>query len=196
MPQCRPNPMVKIAIRPGRARPHIYSKVMSLPGLRSVAVLLCAAAMTSAAFFSPSWAQSGEQKPAEPNKPASGSAGETGKPEAATRTDQIAEASRALTGPAANPECVWLGQRVVGLLWRDDLDTAFRHLELYDRFGCPGGHVQVTFRCVVRQGNIDPKSTETLNARVHSCWINPALIPTAAAAQPSTAQSSGGTNTR
>ena len=195
MPQCRPNPVVKTAIRPGRARPHIYSKVMPLPGLRPVAVLLCAAAITSGAFFAPAWAQSAEQKPPEASKPAA-PAGEAGKPEAATRTDQIAEAGRALTGPAANPECVWLGQRVVGLLWRDDLDTAFRHLDLYDRFGCPGGHVQVTFRCVVRQGNIDPKSTETLNARVHTCWINPGLFPTAAAAQPSTAQSGGGTNAR
>jgi hypothetical protein len=62
-------------------------------------------------------------------------------------------------------------------MWRDDLDTAFRHLDLYDRFGCPGEHVQISFRCVVRQGNIDPKATETFNARVHSCWINPALPP-------------------
>ncbi len=53
------------------------------------------------------------------------------------KIDEIAEASRVLTGPAGNPECVWLGRRVVSLLWRDDLDTAFRHLDLYDRFGCP-----------------------------------------------------------
>ena len=30
------------------------------------------------------------------------------------------------------------------LLWRDDLDTAFRHLDLYDRFGCPSAHIQAT----------------------------------------------------
>ena len=52
----------------------------------------------------------------------------------------------------ANPECMWLGRRVVSLLWRDDLDTAFRHLDLYDRFGCPAGHIQTTFRCVVPAG--------------------------------------------
>ena len=62
---------------------------------------------------------------------------------------------------------------MVGLLWRDDLDTAFRHLDLYDRFGCPAGHIQATFRCLVRQGNIDPKAADTLNGRVHACWINP-----------------------
>ena len=67
-------------------------------------------------------------------------------------------ATRVLTGPAGNPECVWLGRRVVSLLWRDDLDTAFRHLDLYDRFGCPSAHIQATFRCLVRQGNIDPKA--------------------------------------
>jgi hypothetical protein len=40
----------------------------------------------------------------------------------------------------------------------------------------------MTFRCVVRQGNIDPKMPETLSARVHGCWINPQLQPPAAAA--------------
>ena len=80
-----------------------------------------------------------------------------------------------------SPECVWLGRRVVGLLWRDDMDTAFRHLDLYDRFGCPGPHIQSAFRCVVRQGNnIDPKSSQSLNARVHSCWLNPSASQTAA----------------
>jgi hypothetical protein len=86
-----------------------------------------------------------------------------------------------MTGPAARAECVWLGERAVGLMWRDDLDTAFRHLDLYDRFGCPGEHIQISFRCVVRQGNIDPKATTgTFDARVHSCWINPALLPSPA----------------
>jgi hypothetical protein len=89
------------------------------------------------------------------------------------KVDAFAEAERVLGGPAANPECLWLGRRGVSLLWRDDLDTAFRHLDLYDRFGCPSGHIQATFRCLVRQGNIDPKATDTVNSRVHSCWINP-----------------------
>jgi hypothetical protein len=74
---------------------------------------------------------------------------------------------------------------VVNLLWRDDMDTAFRHLDLYDRFGCPGPHIQAAFRCVVRQGNIDPKSPQSLNSRVHTCWINPASPPAAAAEAPS-----------
>ena len=55
------------------------------------------------------------------------------------KADEFAEAAQAINGPAGNPECVWLGRRVVVLMWRDDLDTAFRHLDLYDRFGCPTG---------------------------------------------------------
>ena len=101
--------------------------------------------------------------------------------EAQRQIEEFAEAARQVNGPAGNPECLWLGRRVVGLLWRDDMDTAFRHLDLYDRFGCPGGHIQSAFRCVVRQGYIDPKSPQSLNARVHSCWLNPTQQPVAAA---------------
>src|SRR6266404_8994532 len=99
------------------------------------------------------------------------------------KTDEFVEASQAINGPAGNPECVWLGRRVVVLMWRDDLDTAFRHLDLYDRFGCPGGHVQATFRCLVRFGAIDPKVPDSLSGRVHACWINPAAQPQPAAVQ-------------
>ena len=99
------------------------------------------------------------------------------------RTDEFAEAAQVINGPAGNPECVWLGRRVVRLMWRDDLDTAFRHLDLYDRFGCPGGHIQAAFRCLTRfGGQIDPKVAETLDSRVHACWINPASQPQQAAA--------------
>src|SRR5260370_459212 len=98
---------------------------------------------------------------------------------------EFAEGEKLLGGPAANPECLWLGRRVVSLLWRDDLDTAFRHLDLYDRFGCPAGHIQATFRCLVRQGNFDPKATDTLNSRVHGCWVNPNAEPQGTAAVPS-----------
>ena len=104
--------------------------------------------------------------------------------------DEFAEAARQVSGPAGNAECVWLGRRVVGLLWRDDMDTAFRHLDLYDRFGCPGPHIQSAFRCVVRQGaNIDPKNPQSLNTRVHACWLNPGS-GTATAAAPAPAAAS------
>ena len=127
-------------------------------------------------------AQSAEPKPAE--KPAQPPVEAKEK-----KIDEFAEAERVLGGPAANPECLWLGKRVVGLLLRDDLDTAFRHLDLYDRFGCPAGHIQATFRCLVRQGTPDPKATDTVNSRVHTCWINPS-----AEAKGTAAATSGTTN--
>jgi len=109
------------------------------------------------------------------------------------KTDEFTEAAQAINGPAGNPECVWLGRRVVRLMWRDDLDTAFRHLDLYDRFGCPGGHIQAAFRCLTRfGGQIDPKVAETLDSRVHACWINPNAQPQqAAAASPAAAATQG-----
>jgi hypothetical protein len=134
--------------------------------LRVVRILAVVACTTSFASF-PLQAQNSDAKQGEAAK------GDAAK-ESAGRLDEISDAARNMMGLAARPECVWLGERVVGLMWRDDLDTAFRHLELYDRFGCPGDHVQVSFRCVVKHGNIDQKANETFNARVHACWVNPA----------------------
>jgi hypothetical protein len=153
-------------------------------------VIALAALLTFAPSGAAVWAQ-GDQK-GEPQKAQPGQPGD----KETKKADEFAEAARLLNGPAANPECVWLGRRIVNLLWRDDLDTAFRHLDLYDRFGCPGGHVQTTFRCVVRQGSIDPKAPETLGVRVHQCWINPSQMPTAAAASPAPAGQQGGTQTQ
>src|SRR6266481_8261871 len=134
-------------------------------------------------------AQDQTKGPAANSAPSADAAKETQR-----KTDEFVEASQAINGPAGNPECVWLGRRVVVLMWRDDLDTAFRHLDLYDRFGCPGGHVQATFRCLVRFFNqIDPKVPHSLSGRVHSCWINPAAQPQAAAAAQPTAPTTGAT---
>lgn len=104
------------------------------------------------------------------------------------KVEEYAEIQRALNGPTGNPECVWLGRRVVSLLWRDDIETAFRHLDLYDRFGCPSGHIQATFRCLILHSNsVDPKAPDSLNGWVNACWLNPAAptpppAPAAAAA--------------
>jgi len=123
-------------------------------------------------------AQNNDAKPAEKAPPA---AQDTAKEP--QKVDEFAEAQHAITGPAGNPECVWLGRRVVSLLWRDDLDTAFRHLDLYDRFGCPSAHIQASFRCLLlHAGSIDPKAADSLNGRVQSCWLNPALAPAPAPA--------------
>jgi hypothetical protein len=169
---------------------------LQIPVLRHLAVagLVAGSALFGAAGAS---AQSGDAHPQDQSaKPAAANGAQ---PADATKdnqrkTDEFVEAAQALNGPAGNPECVWLGRRVVRLMWLDDLDTAFRHLDLYDRFGCPGGHVQATFRCLTRfGGQIDPKVAETLNSRVQACWINPAAQPqTAAAAPPPAAPTTAG----
>ena len=110
-------------------------------------------------------------------------------PAPAQKVEEYAEIQKSVNGPAGNPECVWLGRRVVSLLWRDDIETAFRHLDLYDRFGCPSGHIQASFRCLILHSNsVDPKAPDSLNGRVNACWMNPAdpapPPPAAAAAAP------------
>jgi hypothetical protein len=148
--------------------------------MRAFALFVVAAAVGATMLLappSPSHAQSAAAKPAEKALADDGAAQK--------KADEFAEAERLLGGPAAKPECLWFGRRVVSLLWRDDLDTAFRQLDLYDRFGCPAGHIQAAFRCVVRQGNIDPKATDSINGRVHTCWINPSTEPKGTAAVPS-----------
>ncbi len=149
--------------------------------VRTFTAALAAAALAAAVSLAAAQ-PAGEQKPQEGQKPPA-QQNDAAKEEK-KKIDEFAEAARVLTGPAGNPECVWLGRRVVNLLWRDDLDTAFRHLDLYDRFGCPAGHIQATFRCVVRQGNIDPKAPESLSSRVHACWVNPNIPPATASAAP------------
>jgi hypothetical protein len=138
---------------------------------RTLSFALCAAFLTFSVQAAP--AQTGDAKP-----PADSSK------DAQRQSDEIAEAARAITGPAGNPECVWLGRRVVGLLYRDDVDQAMRQLDMYDRFGCPGPHIQQAFRCVVRQTNIEAKTQEAFNKRVHLCWLNPAMVVQPVAAAP------------
>jgi hypothetical protein len=150
--------------------------------MRFASMWVLAAVLGAAMLFTPAapaLAQNNDQKPPEKQQ----GAGDGKEPP--KKVDEFAEAEKVLGGPAANPECLWLGRRVVILLRNDDLDTAFRHLDLYDRFGCPAGHIQATFRCVVKQGDIDPKATETLKSRVHACWINPTGEMQGTAAVPS-----------
>jgi hypothetical protein len=141
---------------------------------------LCLAGLLAAADNQPALAQNAGDPAAD--KARQQPSGDAKKDSPQRKADDLMEVSRQIAGPAGNPECVWLGRRVVNLLWRDDMDTAFRHLDLYDRFGCPGGHIQATFRCVVRQGSIDPKAPDTLQGRVNTCWVNPAAPPAPAAA--------------
>src|ERR1700754_1784076 len=126
--------------------------------MRPLCTRIVAAAFGAAMLFvfvDPTLAQGADPKA--PDKQGQAGDGKDGQ----KKLDDFAEAEKLLGGPAANPECVWLGRRVVSLLWRDDLDTAFRHLDVYDRFGCPGGHIQATFRCLVRHGD-DPKAQDAV----------------------------------
>jgi hypothetical protein len=165
---------------------------MSASLVRIFTAALAAAVIGSAVSFAAAQ-PAGEPKPQDQGQKPATQPNDAAKDEK-KKIDEFAEAARVLSGSAGNPECVWLGRRVVNLLWRDDLDTAFRHLDLYDRFGCPAGHIQATFRCVVRQGNIDPKAPESLSSRVHACWINPNLPPTTASAAPPAGAAQGTSN--
>ena len=111
----------------------------------------------------------------------------------AAKVQRFLNAQRTLNGAAGNPECFDLGTKALFRLSQDDIDTAFRHLDLYDRFGCPGGHVQAAFRCLTRFfAQIDDKVPNSLNNHIQTCWINPNAQPQAAAApasQPTTAGS-------
>src|SRR5437879_12435255 len=98
--------------------------------LRHLAVPAFALLLGSAAL-----AQSGN--PAAQDQGKAPAAAADGTKDNQRKTDEFIEAQQAINGPAGNPECVWLGRRVVTLMWRDDLDPPFRHLDLYDRFGPP-----------------------------------------------------------
>jgi hypothetical protein len=138
---------------------------------RAVAVALAGGLFF--ASFVPAFAQSqsGEQKPVEPQN-----AEEIAKEARVHALREFAEAAKLPKG-AGLPECVWTGRRIASLLWRDDVDTARRYIDLYDRFSCPSDHLRLVFRCVVRQGPMDQKGAEKLAARVHACWLNPDTPP-------------------
>lgn len=150
---------------------------MSVSVLRSLVSLAAVALVTG--FCSATLAQPNEVKPPDQQK-----AGEAKKSEPPAAPTQSAAAPHRPSGPAGNPECVWLGRRVINLLVRDDLDTAFRHLDLYDRFGCPGSHIQASFRCLVIQPPLDQKASDALEERVKNCWNDPNTIPPPAAPAP------------
>ncbi|RXG91761.1 MULTISPECIES: beta-1-3, beta-1-6-glucan biosynthesis protein [Bradyrhizobium] len=160
--------------------------------LRQFAATLAVSCLLVLAGLGGAYAQSGSPAPDQSKAAAQPADAAKDAAQNQRRTDEFAEAAQVINGPAGNPECVWLGRRVVRLMWRDDLDTAFRHLDLYDRFGCPGGHIQAAFRCLTRfGGQIDPKVAETLDSRVHACWINPASQPQQASASQAAAPASG-----
>ena len=87
--------------------------------------------------------------------------------------EEYRAAATTLPSAAGAAECVWTGRRIASLLWRDDIDTARRYIDLYDRFGCSPEHLKLVFRCVIQQGPLDPKAADRLASRVHDCWMAP-----------------------
>jgi hypothetical protein len=154
------------------------SQVMSLTGLRRLVFLVLAVFIASAG--SPGVAQTtGDAKTKDQPKA-----------EANKEATHLAEVARQLQGPAGQPECAHIGENAISLMMRNDVDTALRHMDLYDRFGCPGAHVQASFRCALLIGTPAAKDTRSLEEIVRACWLNPAapnLTPPAAAA-PAAAQ--------
>jgi hypothetical protein len=117
----------------------------------------------------------GEQKPAD-----QATAEQQAEARMKQEIEEYREAAAKLSLSAGAAECVWTGRRITSLLWRDDVDTARRYLDLYDRFGCSAEHLKIAFRCVIQQGPIDPKAADRLAQRVHACWIDPEGTTTAA----------------
>ena len=122
----------------------------------------------------------GEQKPAD-----QATAEQQAEARALEEIEQYKQAEARLPFSAGSAECVWTGRRIASLLWRDDVDTARRYIDLYDRFGCSAEHLKLAFRCLIQQGPIDPKAADRLAARVHTCWMDPDGS-TAAASQATT----------
>lgn len=115
----------------------------------------------------------------------SGAAGRTGRAvllAAAALMIVIGTASRSqaqddeFPGPDS-PECAWAGERILSLLWRDDIRTASDYLDLYDRFDCPSEHVPTAFRCLVKVGVSPEQGDPGLPTRARACWVDPALDP-------------------
>src|SRR5262245_55340733 len=73
-----------------------------------IAVALLGGAMAFGGI-SGGWAQSGDPKAGPPRQQSDTESKRDGQ----RKLDEFAEAAKVLGGPAANPECVWLGRRVV-----------------------------------------------------------------------------------
>jgi hypothetical protein len=152
-----------------RKLPQTHSKVMAFTGQRSLVTVLCAAFIASSCVSA--FAQgAGDAKQAEQQKP----------PEPKSEAAHLADVARTLSGQAALPECTHLGEFAIMRMAKDDMDTAFRYMDLYDRFGCPGKHIQESFRCLLLAGIPNSKdSTASLENLVRNCWA-----PKATAAAP------------
>src|SRR5258708_8613632 len=113
-----------------------------------------AAAVLGVAFLTvaanPTFAQGNEPKATE-QRPANGDSKDGQK-----KIDEYAEAEKLLGDPAANPECMWLGRRLVSLPGRDDLHTAFPHPHLSHPLGRPPRPTHTPFPSPLRPRPLPP----------------------------------------
>jgi hypothetical protein len=112
--------MKQVGERMRRSGPDLKNAVLRHLAVAGLALLIGSSGVS---------AQSGTPAPDQTGKPPAANAADVNK-ENQRKADEFVEATQAINGPGGNPECVWLGRRVVRLMWRDDLDTAFRHLDL------------------------------------------------------------------
>ena len=189
-------------------KPVSHSFRVGHPSMRfasCTAALMAGGVLLASVAAAPAQGQGGEQKPPEPaqgeQKPPEPAQGDQKAADQATAEQQAQakdmeeyrEAAAKLPISAGAAECVWTGRRIASLLWRDDIDTARRYIDLYDRFGCSSEHLKLVFRCVIRQGPLDPKAADRLASRVHGCWVSPDE-PTTASSQATTGSTiKGGT---
>jgi hypothetical protein len=148
----------------------------------AVRLLTCLLAASVASPVLPALAQQNSDKPPAADQRQSAASQD------AAKVQRFLDAQHTLNGAAGNPECFDLGTKALSRLSQDDIDTAFRHLDLYDRFGCPSGHIQAAYRCLLLHPTTpdrkpeDPKAS-LLDGTVDACWINPDL-PVAATSTP------------
>lgn len=149
----------------------------------SLAPVLAAALVATLVPATAARAQTGSGTEPVQVEASSGEAQTNGTGTAETATDPAAGAagSGSAEPPApaavATAECAWIGQRVLMLLWRDDIDTANDFFTVYDRFGCPMGHAGPAFRCLVALGASPDDADLNLPDRARACWENPGLDP-------------------
>lgn len=137
---------------------------MPVSVMRKFAVTVSAAGLAVATLL-PAHAQHTQEVP-EPASVESQNTDQT--PQASTIKQKNSDKDR----PERAAECAWLGQRIVGLLWRDDVNTAREQTRFYDLFGCPPDHLRLAFRCVIEQSESQPEQND-LTARVYACWMSP-----------------------
>jgi hypothetical protein len=171
-------------------------RAVSVAASVSVAVWLLAAAplLSAGRILGPAMA-------AENNPPAQAADQQSGA-KGDAKVELRLDAQHKVNGPAGNPECYELGTNALYRLVGDDIDAAFRHLDLYDRFGCPSAHIQAAYRCLLLHPATpdkkpdDPKAVvlDGPTGMIHACWVNPALPVTAASTAPAAAPPAPGPN--